>query len=138
MLRMTFQEIESVLDKLPPSAWKHQAWWSNNTSHTHARHGWLSAGWETSKVDMEKQELLFVRASPAHWGKIQSDFSPLNLRRETRRRSAAGDDAKLAELVRRAGGVENLSEMMVAIDRYISGDIVETELGRLLRMRWPR
>lgn len=138
MLRMTFQEVEDVLGELPPAARKHRAWWANNASHSHARHGWMRAGWETSKVDMDKEELLFVRAAPTPWGTSQPDFSALNLRQDARRSGSGTVEDMLVEIVRKAGGVENLNEILVVIERYVNGEIIETELGRVLRARWPR
>ena len=58
--RMSFNEIESVLGfKLPKSAYKHEAWWSNNeTGHSHAR-TWLKFGWRTEAVDLAKRQVTF-------------------------------------------------------------------------------
>ena len=61
--RMSFGEIESVLGfKLPKSAYKHEAWWSNNeTGHSHAR-AWLKFGWRTEAVDLAKRQVTFRRS----------------------------------------------------------------------------
>lgn len=39
---MSFKEVESIVGTLPPSAFKHQAWWANG-GHQHAD-AWLGAG----------------------------------------------------------------------------------------------
>ncbi len=74
--RMSFSEIERILGfKLPKSAYKHEAWWSNNeTGHSHAR-AWLKAGWRTEAVDLAKRQVTFrtslAAASPKRrdpWG----------------------------------------------------------------------
>jgi hypothetical protein len=61
--RMSFSEIEDVLGfKLPKSAYKHEAWWSNNdTGHSHAR-AWLKFGWRTETVDLTKRKVTFRRS----------------------------------------------------------------------------
>ena len=62
MKRMSFAEIERILGfKLPTSAYKHEAWWSNNaTGHSHA-HAWLSAGWRTQEVDIGGRKVTFQK-----------------------------------------------------------------------------
>jgi len=61
--RMSFGEIESVLGfKLPKSAYKHEAWWSNNeTGHSHAQ-AWLKLGWRTEAVDLTRRQVTFRRS----------------------------------------------------------------------------
>lgn len=139
MLRMTFKEVEALLhEDLPPAAWKHRAWWSNSESNTAARHGWLAAGWESSQVDMNKGEVVFVRQSPSG---LINKFTFKQSRTDTYRppsRLPMSLDARLADVVRTAGGVENLSLVAQAIQQYIAGDLLETELGQILRRHWPR
>ena len=61
--RTTFREIESILGfRLPASARRHRPWWANQSGgrgHSHAL-AWITAGWETAKVDMVGETLLFV------------------------------------------------------------------------------
>lgn len=59
---MSFPEVEDVLGfKLPPSAREHPAWWSNNVgTHVNAR-AWREAGWKTSRVDLGRERVTFVR-----------------------------------------------------------------------------
>lgn len=71
MLRLTFDEVEAVLGRsLPPSAFRHQAWWANNPEgHSHCR-AWIGAGWKTENVDLGGKKLTFrkiekERSSPA-------------------------------------------------------------------------
>jgi hypothetical protein len=61
--RVAFREIEALLGfKLPPSAFKYPAWWSNDeTGHSHAK-AWLGAGWRTEEVDLAARKLTFARA----------------------------------------------------------------------------
>lgn len=58
---MTFEEIEVVTGvKLPPSASKHRAWWSNNPTNNVMTHAWLEAGYKTASVNMEGRKLVFL------------------------------------------------------------------------------
>lgn len=62
---MTFSEIERVVGtKLPPSAYRHRPWWSNNARNSVMTKVWLNAGYEASRVDMEGQKLVFKRVAP--------------------------------------------------------------------------
>ena len=62
---MTFGEIERVIGaKLPPSAFKHRPWWSNNPSNSVVTHAWLGAGYRTAKVDMTGRKLVFRKSAP--------------------------------------------------------------------------
>ena len=63
--RATFLDVEIVLGStLPRSARSHQAWWSNTTTHSHAK-SWLWAGWRTRNVNLNQETLLFVRSGNA-------------------------------------------------------------------------
>ncbi len=137
MLRKTFTEVESLIEgELPVSAREHRAWWSNSTTHSHARHGWLDAGYETAQVDLDKEELVFVRqSSPRVYAQLHQKRKSS---RSHRSRKPISLDAKLAAVVHDAGGVENLYVIVDAIQQYIAGDLHETELGQVLRKHWPR
>ena len=64
-LPMTFGQIEDVIGTpLPPAARKHRALWSNNAGNWVMTKAWLAAGYQTEKVDMEKQKLVFRKAEP--------------------------------------------------------------------------
>lgn len=61
-VRLSFDEIEKVLDaKLPRSARSHRAWWSNNSSNSVMTKAWLDAGWRSEQVDMANESLVFRR-----------------------------------------------------------------------------
>lgn len=47
--------------KLPPSAFKHRPWWSNNPGHSQSSHGWLAAGWIVETVDTGLHRVRFAR-----------------------------------------------------------------------------
>jgi len=59
---MTFKEVEAALGfPLPQSARRHAAWWANTGGgHVHAQ-AWLKPGWKTSRVDLAKESVMFVR-----------------------------------------------------------------------------
>jgi hypothetical protein len=46
--------------------------------------------------------------------------------------------ADLDDIIQLAGGIDNLGEIIHAVQAYINGDLLETELGRDLRKLWPR
>ena len=59
---VTFRDIEAVLETpLPRSARSHPAWWSNTTSHSHAK-AWLAAGWRTADLNLTRERVSFVRS----------------------------------------------------------------------------
>ena len=62
---MTFGEIEGVLGRrLPPSAFRHRSFWSNNGDNNVMTKAWLAAGFESAEVDMKGQKLTFLMAAP--------------------------------------------------------------------------
>ncbi len=75
--RVSFPEIEALLGfKLPPSAFKHPAWWSNDeTGHSHAR-AWLEAGWRTEEVDLASRKLTFTRVETVPDGRAAGTSDP--------------------------------------------------------------
>ena len=64
VISMTFGDIEKVLGAdLPPSAFKHRPWWSNNPSNSVITNSWLKAGYKTENVDMAGKKLVFVKTA---------------------------------------------------------------------------
>lgn len=141
MLRMTFTQIEELIDgSLPNAALEHRAWWANSDTNNHAIQGWLRAGWETSRVDMDNQELIFVRKAKAPVGQFQMAITSVKDYRDQVLTSPAGDllNAELEIILQKTGGQVVLSHMIDAVERYIQGDIQEMELGQELRRLWAR
>lgn len=63
VIEASFEQVEKILGfQLPQSAYRHQAWWANEThgSHSHAR-SWQDAGWETRQVNTERRRVRFER-----------------------------------------------------------------------------
>jgi hypothetical protein len=60
MLR--FEDIERIIGaKLPASARRHPAWWSNSASgHVNAQ-AWLGAGFKAEQVDLAEAQVVFRR-----------------------------------------------------------------------------
>jgi hypothetical protein len=62
VVRMSFDEIERVIGaKLPPSATRHRAWWSNNPENNVMTRAWRDAGFESEDVDMKGRRVAFRR-----------------------------------------------------------------------------
>lgn len=54
---LSAKEIEGIIgSKLPSSAYKHRAWWSNNHSQHSHRAAWLNAGWKVDEVGVKDGE----------------------------------------------------------------------------------
>lgn len=60
-VRVKFSEIEDFLDYKLPASKRYAAWWSNNPTNSVMTKVWLKAGWRTEKVDLDGEELTFVR-----------------------------------------------------------------------------
>lgn len=72
---LTFAQIEGIVGaKLPVSAFKHRAWWSNNPSNSTITHAWLDAGYRTAEVDMPGRKLVFRKAAPSFGNRRVGDL----------------------------------------------------------------
>jgi hypothetical protein len=60
---LSFIHVERIInDKLPPSATKHRAWWSNEKDGVHVNaHAWMDAGWKVDTVDLSQRWVRFLR-----------------------------------------------------------------------------
>jgi hypothetical protein len=86
---LTFREIEEITGvKLPPKAQHHRAWWSNNPSNNVMTRVWLSAGYESTQVDMEAAKLVFRRVAEIAGGRTVRADSRIVICNE--RRSSSG------------------------------------------------
>ena len=62
---LAFSGIEEIIGaKLPPSAYKHRAWWSNNPSNSAGTRAWLKAGYISAEVNMTERKLVFRKSGP--------------------------------------------------------------------------
>ena len=61
IIKMSFKEIESILgERLPESAYKYPALWSNSESHSIA-FGWMDAGYMSQNLSIANQTVEFTR-----------------------------------------------------------------------------
>ena len=77
---MTFAKIEKITDeRLPRSAKKYRAWWSNNPRNSVMTRVWLDAGFRSEQVDMAGHRLVFRRVEArrqAPQGAAEGDSRP--------------------------------------------------------------
>jgi hypothetical protein len=74
---MSFKEIEEVIGApLPPSAFKHRAWWSNKPGNSVMTGAWLAAGYLSSDVDMAGRKLTFRRTQSNAHGSSRDALPP--------------------------------------------------------------
>jgi hypothetical protein len=80
VVRMSFDEIERVIEaKLPRSATDHRAWWSNNSENNVMTKAWKDAGFESEDVDMKSRRVSFRRVrteASRDVGAPSVDFTP--------------------------------------------------------------
>jgi hypothetical protein len=59
---LSFAEVERIIGSaLPQSARKYQAWWANSPEgHVNAQ-AWLAAGYRAQRVDIDGEQVIFVR-----------------------------------------------------------------------------
>ena len=62
---MTFAEVERVTGHALPASKQYPAWWSNNPSNNVMTKAWLAAGFQTEKVDIGGERLVFRRVGKA-------------------------------------------------------------------------
>lgn len=62
--QVSFSDIESIIGaRLPDSAYRYRAWWSNNPTNSVMTKAWLKAGWVSSDVDMAGRTLTFRKSA---------------------------------------------------------------------------
>lgn len=113
----SFAEVEQVLGRpLPPSAYRYNAWWANQTGPGHSQtHGWRSAGWKTTKLDLEGRRVRFER-----------ERSRLREALRGFRAEAAEDDEALFERARLVSGIEDRSELIrAALRTFIEREAID-------------
>jgi len=98
---LSFADIERIIGgSLPPAAYNHRAWWSNNPSNSVITHAWLNAGFKTERVDMAARRLVFRRTGPAPRGGAPAPTSP----------TAGGLPSIVARLQSALGGTVRIAE----------------------------
>lgn len=62
VIEMSFEDVSRIIDaELPASAYRHRAWWSNNSAGHVVAQAWLSAGYESESVDLAGHKVTFRR-----------------------------------------------------------------------------
>ncbi|MBI4187944.1 MAG: hypothetical protein HY529_01930 [Chloroflexi bacterium] len=60
-LKLTFKQIESIIDfELEKGAHTFKSWWENDSKHAQA-FAWLEAGWQVSDVDLTQRNVTLRR-----------------------------------------------------------------------------
>lgn len=61
-ITMSFADVADLVGGLPNSAYRHPAWWANDSSggHTHAN-AWLAAGWVVDSFNQTRRTVSFKR-----------------------------------------------------------------------------
>ena len=62
-IRLTFDDIERLIEGPFPASKKYPAWWSNNPSNNPMTKEWLAAGFQTEEVNIAGESLVFGRVS---------------------------------------------------------------------------
>ncbi len=87
--KMSFADIEGVVGfRLPASAGRHRAWWSNSAAGPSQARAWMEAGWKVETVDLSEGVVIFARQDSSP---LAAQNSPSNRRPEGRQ----GLDAEL-------------------------------------------
>lgn len=149
--KVSFPDLERLIGaKLPASAFKYPAWWSNNPSNNAMTKIWLKAGWRTEQVDVPGQTVVFRRvaaaeaAGAAGFGDRPREFEQASARApETKMARPPGEEAEAAAIGRRIRAAREkagLSEAILAADLGLdAGAVRRLEAGfgleALVRMR---
>jgi hypothetical protein len=56
---LTFGEVSRLVGGLPPSAYRHAAWWSNSDRGHVQAEAWLRAGRRVARIDLVGERVLF-------------------------------------------------------------------------------
>ena len=85
-ITLSFEQIEKIIrDKLPPAAYRHRAWWSNEKHGVHVNaHAWMDAGWKVDTVNLRDNWVRFVRIHQ-HTQVIPKNLLPIKSSRFTDR-----------------------------------------------------
>lgn len=61
-IQLSFGQIEQLIGgKLPKSAREYRSWWANDTARGPQADQWLSAGWRSYEVDLQRGHVTFIR-----------------------------------------------------------------------------
>jgi YD repeat-containing protein len=63
-IEISFAEIGALVGGLPPSAYRHSAWWSNNPNGHVQAQAWITAGRRVAFVDLVGERVSFSPHAP--------------------------------------------------------------------------
>lgn len=108
----SFADVERVIGApLPPSAYRHPAWWANQSGPGHSQtEGWKSVGWRTAQVDIAGRRVRFERESSG---------------------SVAANDDSLIREARRITGIEDRDSLLREALRALIAREAAARLARL-------
>lgn len=96
---VTFSRIEEILGfPLPASARNYRPWWANQKgkgTHTQSR-AWVEAGWDTSRVDLENETLIFIRVASEPETAIAEPDEPVEIEPDAIIDSDQGEPGEIA------------------------------------------
>ena len=119
-VRLSFRDIERIIgSRLPASAYVHRAWWANDRTHTHARNGWIAAGYRVKYVDMDKEVVEFIK-----------EGAPPVESREGR----GGEALTTPSLSKAISDAKEFEELA----RRVMSEYFSVELGRRRKPGWPK
>lgn len=73
-VRLTFAEIEAILDgRLPAAARRQRGWWSNRTVGVAQAGAWMAAGFHVVELDLENELVMFRKPTVAYHGRWEGD-----------------------------------------------------------------
>lgn len=62
--KFSFVDIEKIIgQKLPNSAYRHDAWWANDLTHVQMK-DMIQSGWKISNIDLKNRQVEFTRITP--------------------------------------------------------------------------
>ena len=112
-LRLTWLELDSLVDGLPASASNHRAWWSGDRAHVRA---WRDAGFGVDQLVLG-QEVTFIRAN--HLGE-HGQHGEIDERSVLKHAAEAGEHAAHGQVLLIACVKSKLTQPAAAKDLYVS------------------
>ncbi len=133
---LTFRELEGIIGRnLPPSARKHQAWWANTASHSHAE-AWLRLDWKTSKVDLSAEQVTFANVARGRSAKPAREPEPLGNSPQNREAALVAMNTDLFSVAARRLLSDYTAEMHGDLSAALARAVHEAAIarrGRLVR-----
>jgi hypothetical protein len=135
---MSFGEVADIVPGgLPPAAFRYRAWWANDATHVQARDGWLGANWRSAGVNMHMQEVTFLKEEVLGGAQEAECLCGCGQAPEGGDFVPGHDQRLRTRIEQMAGGLMNLQEIIDVLDRYVAGELIESELAQQVRKLWP-